>query len=351
MLYFNCDYTEGAHPAILEKLAATNMEQTMGYGEDPFCEAARDKIKEACGRTDIAVHFMSGGTQANLTVISAALRAHQGVLSPVSGHINVHETGAVEATGHKVLALDCGPEGKITAAQVEAYCASHFGDVTHEHLVQPGMVYVSHPTESGALYTKGELAALHDTCKKWGLCLFADGARLGYGLAARGTDVTLSDLCTYTDVFYIGGTKIGAMFGEAVVITNETLKRDFRYLIKQKGGMLAKGRFFGLQFLALFENDLYFTISKHANALAYKLAEACKNMGIPLYTNSPTNQQFFILPNPILEELAKSYQYSYWQPHDMGHSVIRLCTSWATREENLNQLITDLGTLYQRYAD
>ena len=250
MIRFNCDYLEGAHPRIIEKLVETNLVQTPGYGEDEFCERARKVIREKCGVPDAYVQFLVGGTQTNLTVIASTLRPYQGVLSANTGHINAHETGAIEATGHKVLALP-SEDGKITAAQVQEAYDAHWADGSHEHIVQPGMVYISHPTENGTLYTKEELKALYDTCQKLGLPLFLDGARLGYGLMSEGSDLTWKDVAAYTDVFYIGGTKVGALFGEAVVITNPALKKDFRYMIKQRGGMLAKGRLLGIQFLTL----------------------------------------------------------------------------------------------------
>ena len=242
LIYFNCDYTEGCHPNILKRLCETNMTQTVGYGEDEICDLARAKIRKACGREDVDVHFLVGGTQTNATVIAAILRPHQGALSADTGHINVHETGAVEATGHKVLPLPSTPDGKITAEQVENAYLAHVNDASFEHMVQPKLVYISLPTENGGLYSKAELTALHDVCTRCGLYLFIDGARLGYGLTAPENDVALADLCALSDVFYIGGTKVGALFGEAVVITNPALKTDFRYHIKQRGGMLAKGR-------------------------------------------------------------------------------------------------------------
>ena len=241
MILFTSDYTEGAHPRIIEKLAETNMEQTVGYGEDPYCEEAREAIKKVCEAPEADVHFLVGGTQTNFTVISSILRPFQGVICADSGHINVHETGAVEATGHKVLALP-SKEGKITGQQIKEYYDLHWSDESREHIVQPKMVYISHPTEVGTLYTKAELEDISSICKECGLYLFLDGARMGYGLMAPGTDVTLPDIAKCCDVFYIGGTKVGALFGEAVVITNPCLKQDFRYCIKQKGGMLAKGR-------------------------------------------------------------------------------------------------------------
>ena len=345
MLYFNCDYTEGCHPRILEKLAETNLTQTVGYGEDEYCQAARALIRKECGREDVDVHFLVGGTQANFTVIRAALRPHQGAIAPVTGHINGHETGAVEATGHKVLALPCGPEGKLTAAQVEETVAAHWADEAREHLVQPKLVYISHPTENGALYTRSELEALSRVCRERGLYLFLDGARLGYGLTAQGTDISIADLARLCDVFYIGGTKCGALFGEAVVIANPELKQDFRYAIKQNGGMLAKGRLLGLQFLALFEDDLYYDICRAANEQAYRIAAACKEAGFPFFAASPTNQQFPIFPNRLLAKLREKYAVSIWAKVDEEHTAIRLCTSWATREEAVDQLLGDIRAL------
>ena len=345
MFYFNCDYTEGAHPHILERMMETNLEQTVGYGEDAYCEQARALIRQECEREDVDVHFLVGGTQANFTVIRSALRPHQGVISAMTGHINAHETGAVEATGHKVLALPCGPEGKLTAAQIEETVKAHWEDETHEHQVQPKMVYISHPTENGALYTLPELEAISRACKANGLYLFLDGARLGYALTARGGDVSMSDLARLCDVFYIGGTKCGALFGEAVVIANPELKPDFRYSIKQNGGMLAKGRLLGIQFLTLFEDGLYYDICRAANELAYRIAEACKTAGFRFFAESSTNQQFPIFPNSLLKELGKDFTYSTWAKVDQDHSAIRLCTSWATREEAAKQLIQTIQKL------
>ena len=256
MIRFNCDYLEGAHPKILEKLQETNFVQTLGYGEDAYCERARAMIREKCGAEDAYVQFLVGGTQTNTTVIASILRPYQGVLCANTGHINAHETGAIESTGHKVLALP-SEDGKITAAQVQEAYDAHWADGSHEHIVQPGMVYISHPTENGTLYTKEELKALYETCQKLELPLFLDGARLGYGLMSKGTDLTWQDIAAFTDVFYIGGTKVGALFGEAVVITNASLTKDFRYMIKQRGGMLAKGRLLGIQFETLLSDGLY----------------------------------------------------------------------------------------------
>lgn len=341
MILFNSDYTEGAHPRILERLLETNMEQTVGYGEDAYCEKAREAIRAVCGAPDADVHFLVGGTQANFTVISSALRTFQGVLCAESGHINVHETGAVEACGHKVLGLPA-KEGKITAEQIKKQCDLHWGDESHEHIVQPKMVYISHPTELGTLYTKAELEAIHAVCAQCGLYLFLDGARMGYGLAAPGTDVTLPDIARLCDVFYIGGTKVGALFGEAVVITNPDLKADFRYCIKQKGGMLAKGRLLGVQFLELFRDGLYFEISEHAIQMAMLLKEGLKEKGYEFFMDSVTNQQFVIVTDEKLARIREKYGVTYQQRYDEKHSVIRLCTSWATKEENVRAFLSEM---------
>ena len=339
MILFTSDYTEGAHPRIIEKLAETNMEQTVGYGEDPYCEEAREAIKKVCEAPEADVHFLVGGTQTNFTVISSILRPFQGVLCADSGHINVHETGAVEATGHKVLALP-SKEGKITGQQIKEYYDLHWSDESREHIVQPKMVYISHPTEVGTLYTKNELENISTVCKECGLYLFLDGARMGYGLMAPGTDVTLPDIAKCCDVFYIGGTKVGALFGEAVVITNPCLKQDFRYCIKQKGGMLAKGRLLGVQFLELFKDGLYFEISKHAIDMAMLLKDGLKEKGYTFYIDSPTNQQFVVLENRKMEELKKDVQFSFWEKKDDTHTVVRFATSWATRMEDVEKLLS-----------
>ena len=338
MFRFQCDYTEGAHPAIMQRMVETNMEQTDGYGLDPYCDSARQKIKDLCECQDMDVHFLVGGTQTNTTVISAALRPYQGAVAAVSGHINVHETGAIEATGHKVLPLP-SEDGKIAAAQVEEMCHAHWTDGSQEHMVQPGMVYISHPTENGTLYTKKELMDLYEVCKKYDMLLFLDGARLGYGLMAKTNDITLTDLAKYTDVFYIGGTKVGALFGEAVVITNEALKKDFRYMIKQNGGMLAKGRLLGVQFDTLFTDDLYTRISKNAIETAMKLKRALQEKGYQLFLDSPTNQQFVVLENKKKEELGKEVQFDFWEKYDEDHTVIRFATSWGTKMEDIDALI------------
>lgn len=341
MIYFSTDYTEGTHPRILQRLAETNMEQTAGYGEDPHCERARALIRAACQDETLDVHFLVGGTQTNFTVISAALRPHQGVISAVTGHINVHETGAVEATGHKVLALPA-PEGKLTAEQIRTYVRDHYEDESFEHIVQPGMVYLSNPTELGTIYTKAELTEISAVCKETGLYLFLDGARLGYGLTCRENDLTLPDIAALTDVFYIGGTKVGALFGEAVVISNPALKKDFRYLMKLRGGMLAKGRLLGIQFEVLFEDGLYFEIGRHGAAMAEKLRDALSELGIPCLVDSPTNQLFPVFSNEFIEKLHEEFAFEFYRKVDDAHSSVRFCTSWATKEEAVDQLIERL---------
>ncbi len=341
MIRFNCDYNEGAHPRILDALVNTNMVQTVGYGEDEYCAAAREAIKKACGCEEAAVHFLVGGTQANLTVITSILRPHQAVLSVKEGHINVHETGAIEACGHKVMTIE-GKDGKLTGDQIKEAYNQHWGDGAHEHMTQPKMVYISNPTELGTLYSKAEMEEISKACKECGLYLFLDGARLGYGLMSDGNDLTMENLAKLCDVFYIGGTKVGALFGEAVVITNKALQEDFRYIIKQKGGMLAKGRLLGIQFLELFKDGLYFEISKHAIDMAKLLKQGLLEIGYQFYVDSVTNQQFVIVPDKKLKELDGKYGYEYQMRYDENSSVVRFCTSWATKEENVLKLIEDM---------
>lgn len=341
MIYFNSDYLEGAHQSIMDLMLKTNLEQTPGYGEDVYCDKARELIKKACKAEDAYVQFLVGGTQTNMTVISACLRPHQGVLSANTGHINVHETGSIESYGHKVLALP-SDNGKLSAAQVKEAVLLHREDPSFEHMVQPGMVYISHPTEVGTSYTKKELTELSKTCRELGLYLFMDGARLAYGLAASDSDLDLPTIAKLCDVFYIGGTKCGALMGEAVVITNPDIKKDFRYIIKQKGGMLAKGRLLGLQFIGLFEDGLYERVGKHAIKLADKLRTSIKEMKIPLYQENTTNQIFVIMEDKVVEKLSKDFSFSYIERFDATHSVMRICTSWATTEEQIDVLINAL---------
>lgn len=343
-ILFQCDYNEGAHPKILERLSETNFEQTVGYGEDPYCADAAGKIRKACGDGTLAVHFLVGGTQTNMTVIDSALRPYQGVLCASTGHIHVHETGAVEACGHKILPLE-SRDGKITADQIKQACLEHAQNDSREHTVQPGMVYISNPTELGTIYSKKELAALSETCRENEMYLFLDGARLGYGLAAPDNDLTLADIASYCDVFYIGGTKVGALFGEAVVIRNEKLKKDFRYLIKQKGAMLAKGRLLGLQFDTLFTDNLYMELSSHAISMAEKLRTAFERKGYPYLVENRTNQIFVILPDTDLRKLEENFGISYDHRVDEMHSAVRFCTGWATREENVEALSAAIAGL------
>lgn len=344
MIYFNNDYSEGCHSAVLHKLLETNLEQTPGYGMDDYCAAAANRIRRLCKNDGLSVHFLVGGTQTNLTVISAALRPHQGVIGASTAHVQVHETGAIEATGHKVLSLP-SDDGKISASQIEDAVTSHFRDEAAEHMVQPKMVYISNPTELGTIYTLRELEAISAACKKHGMYLFLDGARLGYGLTAKGNDVTMADLARLCDVFYIGGTKVGALFGEAVVISNSAIAEDFRYLIKQHGGMLAKGRLLGIQFSALMEDDLYFEIAKHANTLADQLRETLERLGYPLFVPGATNQVFPVLPDALLSRLSESFSFSEQQRVDENHRAVRFCTSWATTQENMDTLCCALEEL------
>ena len=344
MIQFQCDYCEGAHPDILKLLTETNLVQQPGYGEDPICAAAAQTIRELCRAPKADVHFMVGGTPCNLTVIAAALRPYQGVISAESGHINVHESGAIEATGHKVLALPSA-DGKLTAAQVEKAVQDHWGDATHQHMVQPKMVYISNPTEIGTIYSRAELTALSETCRKNGLFLYMDGARLGYGLTARGNDLDLPAIAALCDAFYIGGTKQGALLGEALVITSDALKPDFRYMIKRQGGLLAKGWLIGRQFEVLLRDGLYFSLARHANEMAEKIAHAFRQKGYPFFIDSPTNQQFPILPNSVREALLQNYSFADWAKVDDSHTAVRFCTSWATQQSAVDALCADIAAL------
>jgi threonine aldolase len=344
MIRFESDYLEGAHPRIIERLVQTNMEQTPGYGTDIHCEKAREYIKKQCGDESLEVHFLVGGTQANTTVIASILKPYQGVITASTGHINVHETGAIEATGHKVLSLGSA-DGKLSAQQVANVFDSHWSDSTHEHMVQPGMVYISNPTEIGTIYSHKELEELSSVCRDRNLPLFIDGARLGYGLKAEGNDLTLPDIAKLCDVFYIGGTKVGALFGEAVVVSNEKMKKDFRYNIKQRGGMLAKGRLLGVQFETLFEDNLYFEISETAISYAMSIKKAFRDKGYKFLIDSPTNQQFPILSNDEINKLSLKYSFQFWERVDENSAAVRFCTSWATKEEQVSELLEDIKSL------
>lgn len=344
MIRLECDYAEGAHERVLRRLFETNLEQTPGYGEDLYCARAQEYIQQLCQREGIDVHFLVGGTQTNTTVIAAALRPHQGVIAATSGHINVHETGAIEATGHKVLAVPSA-DGKLTGREVRRVYESHWQDATREHMVQPGMVYISFPTEIGSLYTKKELKELSAACHENGIPLYIDGARMGYGLTSPDADVTLQDIASLCDMFYIGGTKCGAVMGEALVITNPALKEGFRYTIKQHGGLLAKGRYLGIQFDVLFEDDLYFTICKKAVEQSMAIRRAFEEKGIQMDSDSSTNQQFPILTCEQMDKLAQKYSYEIWEEYDETHTVVRFCTSWATQDQNVQQLLEDIRAL------
>ncbi len=341
MTLFSCDYQEGCHPSILQKLTETNMEQTVGYGMDDYCQQAADMIRKRFKCENAAVHFLVGGTQANATVIDSILRSYEGVLCADTGHINVHETGAIEATGHKVLALP-GKDGRITSAQISVAAALQADD---EHTVRPGMVYISLSTEIGTLYNLAQLHDIYETCKKLGLYLYVDGARLGCALMSPVNDIQVEDLAANCDAFTIGGTKNGALFGEAVVLVNPALQPRFRYMIKQHGGMLAKGRLLGLQFMALMENDLYFTIASHAVDEAMRIRTALREKQIPLVVDSPTNQLFPIFTDEQLEKLEENFAFSTWERIDEKSTAVRICTSWATKTEDVDQLIAAIKAL------
>lgn len=343
MYSFRNDYSEGAHPDILKRLLDMNQCQNVGYGEDALCEHAKQMLKEKLQCEDCDIHFLVGGTQANLTVIAAALRPYEAVIAVDSGHINVHETGAVEATGHKVLIAE-SVDGKITPEGIRKAVYLH----EDEHMVKPAMVYISNATEIGTIYHREELIQIAAVCREYGLYLFMDGARMGAALAAEDNDVSFADLCTYCDVFYLGGTKNGALFGEAVVIVNDELKKDFRYMIKQRGGMLAKGWLLGVQFAALFEGNRYIEIAAHANRMAQKLQDAMEACGLPFFIKTTTNQIFPILPNMLIEELQKEYAFQVWEAMDETHTAMRFVTSWATEEKEVDRFIEFVNALLVR---
>lgn len=343
MIRFECDYAEGAHERILKRMIETNMEQTPGYGLDPHCDRARELIKKECGK-DVNVHFIVGGTQTNMIVLASLLKPYQGALCAESGHIAIHETGAIEATGHKVLPL-ASADGKIRPEQIKEAVDWHWAQGNREHIVMPGAVYISHPTEYGTTYSKEELAAISAVCREYKLPLFLDGARLGYGMAAEGSSITMKDLAEYCDVFYIGGTKVGALMGEAVVFCNGGGDFEFRYHIKQRGAMLAKGRLLGIQFETLFEDGLYYEISKGAIDKALQIRDAFAAKGFKFLYDSPTNQQFPILPNDVLAKLNEKYASSYWEDVGPDHTAVRFCTSWATTQENVDELVKDIAAL------
>ena len=337
MLSFENDYNRGAHSKILQRLMETNLEQETGYGNDQFCASAREKICSACDAPDADVFFLTGGTQTNATVIDSLLRPYQGVVSAQTGHVNVHESGAIEFGGHKVITL---PEhdGKIMAEELEQLLGTFWGDPTFEHMVFPGMVYISYPTEVGSLYSKSELVALSEVCRRYEIPLYVDGARMGYGLMSEEADVTLADIARYSDAFYIGGTKVGALCGEAVVFPRNGAPKHFVTTMKQHGALLAKGRLLGVQFDTLFTDDLYFEISRNAIQMANRLKEGFRERGYAFAWESPTNQQFILLENGVLEQLTGQVAFSIWERPDEEHTVVRFATSWATQQEDLEQL-------------
>ena len=337
---FRNDYSEGAHPQILKALVETNLEQTVGYGEDRFCLEAAELIKGKLGRDDVDIHLIPGGTQTNLIAISAFLRPHEAVIAPLTGHIEVHETGAIEATGHKIITME-GRDGKLSPSDIEQAVDAH----TDEHMVKPRLVYISNATEVGSIYTKAELEALSSACRRRKLLLFMDGARLGSALTSRENDLPLSEIANLVDAFYIGGTKNGALIGEALVICTDHLKEDFRFHIKQKGALLAKGRLLGIQFRELFRDNLFFDLAEHANAMAEKIQDALLSRNCPLLLHSPSNQIFPVLPNRVMERLAEDYSFEIQKKVDADHTMIRLVTSWATREDAVDEFIADLKGL------
>lgn len=337
MLSFESDYIQGAHEKILERLAETNREPLSGYGNDRYCESAKEKIRKACDCKEAEIFFLMGGTQTNMLVISSMLRPYEGVIAAQTGHVSVHEAGAIEHSGHKVLTIP-GHEGKIDAAELAAYLQAYWEDANHEHMVFPGMVYITHPTEYGTLYTSAELTAIAEICGTYKIPLFLDGARLGYGLMSRETDVTLPMIAALCDVFYIGGTKVGALCGEAVVFPKKNMPPHFMTIAKQNGALLAKGRLLGVQFDVLFTDDLYFSVSRHAIDMAEKVKEIFRKKNKRFYVDSKTNQQFVILEDAEIERLREQVAFEIWERYDESHTVVRFATSWATEPEDVERL-------------
>ena len=338
MLSFECDYTEGAHEKILQRLIEVNREHLSGYGSDRYCESAKEKIRRECQCSDAEISFLVGGTQTNAVVIDAMLKSYEGVVAVKTGHVNAHEAGAIEYTGHKVLEVP-QHEGKMDAGELETYLESFWKDDNYEHMVFPGMVYISHPTEYGTLYSKKELSDLSSVCRKYKIPLYMDGARLGYGLMSKKTDVTLPMIADFCDVFYIGGTKVGALCGEAVVFTKNNMPAHFLTIVKQHGALLAKRWLLGLQFDTLFTDDLYYEMSRHAIEMAEVLKDGFEKKGYSFFLESPTNQQFIILENQQMERLKDKVTFSYWEKVDEHHTVVRFATSWATTKEDIEKLI------------
>ncbi|PNZ69877.1 low specificity L-threonine aldolase [Staphylococcus croceilyticus] len=338
MISFENDYLEGAHEKVLQRLLDTNLIQASGYGDDQFSKKAAEQIKATIRCPEATVRFLVGGTQTNQVVINSVLESYEGVISADTGHVAIHEGGAIEFSGHKVLAIP-SHEGKITPKEVNAYLDTFYSDFKREHMVFPGMVYISHPTEYGTLYSKEELKNLAAVCKEHKVPLFMDGARLGYGLMSDQSDLTIEDIAKYCDIFYIGGTKIGALCGEAIVFTHNNEPKHFTTRIKQHGALLAKGRLVGVQFLELFTNNLYFDISRHAINMANKMKKGFIEKGYQVYFDSPTNQQFFVLSEDKIKELQKKVKFAVWEKYDDNHRVVRFATSWATTEDNVDKLL------------
>ena len=342
MIYFNSDYTAGAHPKVLERLVETNLEHTVGYGNDHYTARAKELIRKEIGCDDAEVMFLVGGTQTNATAIDGILARHEGVLAAESGHIAVHESGAIEASGHKVLTLP-HYDGKVRAEDVERFITEFYADETYPHMVAPGMLYISQPTEYGTVYTLKELEALSAVCHKHNIPLYIDGARMGYALAAEGADFTLRDIARLADVFYIGGTKLGTLFGEALVVVNRALLKNLFPLVKQHGALLAKGRLSGVQFEAMFSDGLYYEIGRHAVALALRIREAFKTKGYEVVIESPTYQHFFRLRNEVIDRLRKEVSFDYWGARGATHSIVRFVTSWSTTNEDVDKLVETLN--------
>lgn len=338
MLSFESDYTEGAHEKVLQRFVETNMEHCSGYGADLYCQQAKEKIKEACDCPQADVHFLVGGTQTNQVVIDAVLNSYEGVIAAITGHVSIHEAGAIEYTGHKVLELPA-KEGKIDAKTLKQYMVDFYQDPNHEHMVFPGMVYISHPTEYGTLYQKQEMEEIAQVCAEFDLPFYLDGARLVYGLASQESDVTLKDIARLCDVFYIGGTKAGLLCGEAVVFTKNNTPKHFMTTVKQHGALLAKGRLLGIQFDTLFTDDLYMEMGRHAIAMVNLLKKALKDKGYQFYLESFTNQQFIVLKNDKMADLKRAVAFSFWEKADEEQTVVRFATSWATKEEDVEKLI------------
>lgn len=344
MISFESDYIAGAHPAILKRLTETNDEALSGYGSDPYCKNAADKIRTACECPNAQVDFLVGGTQTNSVVISTMLKDYEGVLAAKTGHVSVHEAGAIEYTGHKVLEIE-QKDGKINPVALNSYLHDYYQDGNHEHMVFPGMIYLSYPTEYGTLYTKKEMEQISEIAHNYQIPFFVDGARLGYGLMSKECDLTLPELARLCDVFYIGGTKVGALCGEAVVFTKNNHPKYFTTSVKKRGALLAKGRLLGIQFDTLFADNLYFEISKHAIYMAEHLKEIFHQAGLQFYLESPTNQQFIILENQQMETLKEHVGFSFWEKYDDTHTVVRFATSWSTKESDLTQLKDILSNL------